>query len=73
MDLIGLKLTDGQLTKLVGQTGANNEMPNWTYSDIRARLYPAAIARAFPDRALTFDDLIVVASTMTPSPVVEDR
>jgi len=73
MDLNGLRLTNEQLAKLVIQTGARNEMPDWTYSDIRARLYPAAIARAFPNRALTFDDLSVVASTMAPSPVVEDR
>ena len=32
-------------------------MPTWTYSDIRLRLYPAALAIAFPDRPLTLDHL----------------
>jgi len=30
----------------------------FTYSDIRTRLYPAALAKAFPHRALTVQDLL---------------
>ena len=73
MDLGALDLTSGQIEELVALTGARSEAPEWTYSDIRTRLYPAALAEAFPDRALRFQDLQSVASSMAPSPVMEDR
>ena len=72
MDLAALSLTETQLANLVKATGAQDEgQPSWTYSDIRTRLYPAALASAFPDRPLHFDDLQIVAADMMPSPVVE--
>ena len=73
MDLGALDLTSGQIEELVELTGARGEASEWTYSDIRTRLYPAALAEAFPDRALRFEDLQSVASSMAPSPVMEDR
>jgi len=73
MDLDGLGLNDKQLTELVKVTGPRTGQPGWTFSDIRTRLYPAAMALAFPDRALTFADLQDVATTMRPSPVMEDK
>jgi AAA+ superfamily predicted ATPase len=73
MDLAALRLTESQFTQLVGATGARDGQPVWTYSDIRTRLYPAALALAFPDRPLQFDHLRTVLSSMKPSPVVEDR
>ena len=36
------------IAELVTATGARNGRPSWTYSDIRTRLYPAALARAYP-------------------------
>jgi AAA+ superfamily predicted ATPase len=73
MDLDGLGLTDKQLTELVKATGPHAGQPGWTFSDIRTRLYPAAMALAFPDRALTFADLQDVVTTTRPSPVMEDK
>lgn len=72
MDLAGLSLTERQLAELVVATGGRNGGPTWTYSDIRTRLYPAALARAFPDRPLRFEDLRDIAAVLKPSPVVED-
>lgn len=72
MDLAALGLTEPQLTELVAVTGARNGGPPSTYSDIRTRLYPAALARAFPKRPLMFEDLRDVAAELKPSPVVED-
>lgn len=72
-DLEALRLDDHQLSQLVSLTDARNGQPAWTYSDIRTRLYPAALALAFPDRGLTFDDVSKIAETMKPSPAVEDR
>ena len=73
MDLIGLGLTRNQLTELTQLTGAHGHHPAWTYSDIRTRLYPAALAKAYPERALSFSDLLAVASTLHASPIMEDK
>ena len=73
MDLAAINLTKPQLASLVVATDARDGLPAWTYSDIRTRLYPAALAQAFPDSPLHWDHLLAVAGTMKPSPVVEDR
>lgn len=73
MDLASLGLTQPQLAELTMLTGARNGHPAWTYSDIRTRLYPAALAKAYPDRALNFADLTSIASTLHASPVMEDK
>lgn len=73
MDLAGLGLSQNQLAELTRLTGARDQHPSWTYSDIRTRLYPAALAKAYPDRALSFSDLSAVASTLHASPIMEDK
>lgn len=73
MDLAGMKLTEKQLTELVAATGERSGQPAWTYSDIRTRLYPAALAKAFPNRALSFSDLLDSSLAMHPSPIMEDK
>ncbi len=72
-DLAGVQLSQGDLTKLVTVTGPKPGQPGWTYSDIRTRLYPAALSKAFPSRALSADDLVGAASSLRPSPVMEDK
>ena len=71
MDLGALNITPEQLDQLVEATAGNDTQPPFTYSDIRARLYPAALARAFPSRPLCFDDLYLAASATRPTPVIE--
>ena len=73
MDLDALSLSKAAISHLVDATGAQDGMPTWTYSDIRLRLYPAALAIAFPDRPLVLDDLRTALGSMRPSPVIEDR
>ena len=73
MDLGALSLSGAQIAHLVDATGPRGGLPGWTYSDIRTRLYPAALALAFPDGPLRFDHLQTVAAGMKPSPVLEDR
>jgi AAA+ superfamily predicted ATPase len=73
MDLAGLKLPSAQITELVSATGAHGSNPPWTYSDIRTRLYPAALAQAYPQEPLRFEHLRSVATTLHASPVMEDR
>jgi SpoVK/Ycf46/Vps4 family AAA+-type ATPase len=73
MDFAGLGSSTAQMTELVHLTGAVGKLPTWTYSDIRSRLYPAALSKAFPARPLTFDDLLDAAKSITPSPEIKDR
>lgn len=73
MDLEGVSLNSQQIETLVAATGPHEKRPGWTYSDIRTRLYPAAMAQAFPGRALTFEDLHEAATTLRPSPIMEDK
>ena len=73
MDLVGLDASAAQIGQLVEATAAREGCPAWTYSDIRTRLYPTALAQAYPDRALRFEDLLSVAVTLHASPVMEDK
>jgi len=72
-DLKGVQLSTAELDTLVAATGPKHGQPGWTYSDIRTRLYPAALAKAFPKRALSADDLVMAATTLRASPVMEDK
>ncbi|CAB3668259.1 AAA family ATPase [Paraburkholderia rhynchosiae] len=73
MDLEGLGLTQQQIEDLVAVTGARSKLPPWTYSDIRTRLYPSAMAKAFPNNPLAFRHLHEAALSLRPSPIMEDR
>lgn len=70
-DLGDLGLSGDDLERLVAATGTHG-VP-WTYSDIRTRLYPAALSRAYPDERLGITYLLDAARSLTPSPVLEDR
>jgi AAA+ superfamily predicted ATPase len=73
MDLDGLSLNARQIEGLVAATGPRDKQPGWTFSDIRTRLYPAALAKAFPDKPLTYELLREAASLLRPSPILEDK
>ncbi len=73
MDLNGLAFADHQIEELVVATGPHSKRPGWTFSDIRTRLYPAAMAQAFPDHPLSFKHLHDAATSLHPSPVLEDK
>lgn len=71
-DLADLGLTKEELAELVTVTGPFNGRPGWTYSDLRTRLYPEVMARAFPDRPVCGADFIAVARELMPSPIMDD-
>lgn len=73
MDLAGLNLPTTQISELVAATGVRGSHPSWTYSDIRTRLYPAALAKAYPTEPLRFEHLKSVAAAIHASPVMEDK
>ncbi len=71
IDLEAMDITPAQIDRLVEATSAHGVRPPFSYSDIRTRLYPAALARAFPTRPLCFDDLYLTARATQPSPAIE--
>jgi AAA+ superfamily predicted ATPase len=70
MDLEGLDVKDQTVRELVKLTGPRDGRPGLTFSDLRSKLLPDALCRAFPSRALTEDDLIAASKEIRPSPVV---
>ena len=68
-DTKGLGVSAGALAKTVALTGPGaNEGLGFTFSDLRTRLLPEAVLRAYPDRPLADDDLVETAQAMMPSP-----
>jgi AAA+ superfamily predicted ATPase len=74
MDLDGLDISDKILRDLVVATGPQNagKRPGFTFSDLRGRLLPEAVAQAFPDRKLVGEDLLAAARIIMPSPRLVD-
>lgn len=70
LDLDGLGLSDKTLRDLVKLTGpdGNGRPSGFTHSDLRTRLVPEALARAFPDRKVESKDLLEAARLIQPSP-----
>lgn len=70
MDLDNLSIKAQTIDELVRLTGQRDGRPGLTFSDLRSKLLPDALCRAFPSRALTEDDLIAAAKEVRPSPVL---
>jgi len=70
--LAGVGVAPEQIDGLVRITGARDGRPSFTFSDIQTRLIPAALARAYPERALSADDLVIAAGELEPSPVIRE-
>lgn len=69
-DLSDLGFSAADIEKLVKATAAKDAKPTWTYSDIRTRLYPAAVSLAFPNSPLTLEHFHQAVSDLGPSPVM---
>jgi AAA+ superfamily predicted ATPase len=68
LDVLGLpEKTLRDLVKLTGPDG-NGRPLGFTHSDLRTRLFPEALARAFPDRRIESKDLLQAARSIQPSP-----
>jgi AAA+ superfamily predicted ATPase len=71
MDCCGLDLSQASLQELVRLTGPKDSgAPGFTFSDIRTRLLPEALSKAFPDRKLTARDLVEAAQFIVPTPAL---
>lgn len=72
-DLAGLEFKEKGFQALVAATASRGDSkPPWTFSDMRTRLYPAALSMAFPDSPLTLDHFLKAAAEIEPSPLMED-
>ena len=70
-ELDGAGLTGVEVDELVRLTGpATHDGVGFTYSDIRHRLLPEAIAAVYPDKRLSFEVLRDMAAVVSPAPVV---
>jgi SpoVK/Ycf46/Vps4 family AAA+-type ATPase len=72
-DLTGLGISEADIESLVKLTAARDSTPGFTFSDLRTRLIPVSVQRAFPDRPLSAADLTTTAEHMKPSPSFNQR
>jgi AAA+ superfamily predicted ATPase len=72
MDLDGLNISNQIIYELVRLTGGKDGQPAFTFSDLRSKVLPDALCRAFPNRALTGEDLIQAVKNVRPSPAVRN-
>ena len=70
MDLADMGISATDVSKLVKATAPKDGKPGWTYSDIRTRLYPAAVSKAFPDKPLSMEYFHEASLELQPSPVM---
>ncbi len=70
--LDGLSLSDEELDTLADLTGEEkNSGIGFSYSDLRLKVLPEAIASVFPDAPLTFSVIVDAISRIKPSPVIK--
>ncbi|MBK9420928.1 MAG: AAA family ATPase [Flavobacteriales bacterium] len=70
--LTGLKLTKKELHELAELTGPDqNDGLGHSFSDIRLRLIPEAVASCYPDHPLSFAALKLAAELTRPSPAIQ--
>tara|TARA_R110002096_G_scaffold362410_4_gene555550 strand:+ start:6903 stop:7841 length:939 start_codon:yes stop_codon:yes gene_type:complete len=69
---VGLKAST--ITDVINATGARSGRDyGCTYSDLVQRLIPEIALRAYPDRAISADDAVAVATDLAPTPPFTDR
>lgn len=74
MDCEGIGLSTDEIDQLVLLTGSSNPHGRpYTYSDIRTKIMPDALRRAFPKRKLSVDDFFEAIRAISPSPILIDR
>jgi len=72
LDCDGLGLSAAVVDELVGLTGPKGPHKLcYTYSDIRTRLLPEALAQAYPTRRIERGDLVDAIARVVPSPTIE--
>jgi SpoVK/Ycf46/Vps4 family AAA+-type ATPase len=74
LDCDGLGLSASVIEELVELTGPQGPHKlGYTFSDIRTRLLPEALAQAYPTRKITHADLVEAISRVVPSPSMQPQ
>lgn len=74
LDCAGLNLPRGAIDEFVRLTGPGGQHERgYTFSDLRTRILPEALAQAFPLRMIASDDVLVAIRSIPPSPGITDR
>lgn len=69
--LLGIGFKEREFKELAELTGPEkNGGLGFSFSDIRLRVLPEAIAASFPDKELTYDIIVETISKITPSPKI---
>jgi len=70
-DLKGVKLTEDQVKELVKRSGPDaNDGLGFSFSDLRLKVIPEAIAKSYPLQPLTYNIIAEVLTTIRPSPEI---
>jgi AAA+ superfamily predicted ATPase len=73
LDCAGLGLHSSVIDEIVKLTGPQGQHKlGYTFSDIRTRLLPEALAQAYPSRKINQSDLIDAIARVAPSPAVDN-
>lgn len=71
-DLDGINLSPDDLDQLVALTGkTGNNGLGYSFSDLRLKIIPEAIATAYPEKALDFEALKNIINVVKPSPEIK--
>jgi len=73
MDCEGLGFSSAEIDELVRLTGPSGRHKlRYTFSDLRTRVIPEALARAFPERKIALADFRAAVDRVAPSPAIEE-
>lgn len=67
-ELKGCGISSDELGRLASLTGRNHREYGYTYSDLKHRVLPSAILKAFPNTKLTTDLLVEAIKSNAPTP-----
>ena len=68
--LKGLELKDEELNELANLSLKKDESVGYSFSDVRLKVLPEAVAMAYPDKPLSFDILKETINNIKPSPEI---
>lgn len=69
--LKGINFSDDELTELAKLSNKDDESVGYSFSDVRLKVLPEAVASAYPDKPLTFEILKETINNVNPSPEIK--
>lgn len=69
--LKGINFSDDELTELAKLSNKDGETVGYSFSDVRLKVLPEAVAMAYPDKPLSFEILKETINSIKPSPEIK--